>query len=210
MYNYRPVYDNELTHYGILGQKWGVRRFQNPDGTLTAAGKSRYAITNSYEMNRYKAEQNAMAKSNIALNKAAMKYDKAVYKAGSNAALDKATRKYNKAVKKAEDRIKNVQNKTDKYYSLSDSEKKRVRGLSVASKILAAAGGVAASTFLGAFGASVAVGGALGGVSGAITSGVFATESVLRTIGSVSAATALSTSGASIIDTGVRERKLKT
>ena len=32
----------ELYHYGIRGQKWGVRRFQNPDGTLTAAGKSRY------------------------------------------------------------------------------------------------------------------------------------------------------------------------
>ena len=30
-----------LMHYGILGQKWGVRRFQNPDGTRTAAGKRR-------------------------------------------------------------------------------------------------------------------------------------------------------------------------
>lgn len=28
-----------LAHHGIKGQKWGVRRFQNPDGTLTAAGK---------------------------------------------------------------------------------------------------------------------------------------------------------------------------
>jgi len=31
-----------LMHFGIKGQKWGVRRFQNPDGTLTAAGKERY------------------------------------------------------------------------------------------------------------------------------------------------------------------------
>lgn len=30
-----------IQHHGILGQKWGVRRFQNPDGTLTPAGRQR-------------------------------------------------------------------------------------------------------------------------------------------------------------------------
>lgn len=35
-------YDSELKHWGILGQKWGIRRFQNEDGTLTPAGKERY------------------------------------------------------------------------------------------------------------------------------------------------------------------------
>lgn len=33
----------ELRHYGIKGMKWGVRRFQNGDGSLTAAGRTRYA-----------------------------------------------------------------------------------------------------------------------------------------------------------------------
>lgn len=32
---------NELYHHGIKGMHWGIRRFQNPDGTLTAAGKRR-------------------------------------------------------------------------------------------------------------------------------------------------------------------------
>lgn len=36
------LYKNSLCHHGIEGQKWGVRRFQNPDGSLTPEGKARY------------------------------------------------------------------------------------------------------------------------------------------------------------------------
>ena len=35
------LYHNELFHYGIKNQKWGIRRFQNKDGTYTAEGKIR-------------------------------------------------------------------------------------------------------------------------------------------------------------------------
>ena len=39
--NYYLSSDGELYHYGVKGMKWGVRRYQNSDGTLTSAGKKR-------------------------------------------------------------------------------------------------------------------------------------------------------------------------
>ena len=41
------MYESYLYHHGIKGQKWGVRRFQNPDGTLTEAGKKHKEYTDS-------------------------------------------------------------------------------------------------------------------------------------------------------------------
>ena len=39
-------YSNELYHHGILGQRWGIRRFQEKNGDLTPAGKKRYGNGN--------------------------------------------------------------------------------------------------------------------------------------------------------------------
>lgn len=39
----QPYYSQELYHHGIKGQRWGFRRYQNKDGSLTSAGRARYA-----------------------------------------------------------------------------------------------------------------------------------------------------------------------
>lgn len=38
----QPSYRDSLRHSGVKGQKWGVRRYQNPDGSLTPEGKIHY------------------------------------------------------------------------------------------------------------------------------------------------------------------------
>lgn len=60
-------YTNEMYHWGISGMHWGVRRFQNPDGTLTEEGKARYGVNSTYltknDINAKEAQierQNAM------------------------------------------------------------------------------------------------------------------------------------------------------
>jgi hypothetical protein len=68
---------NSLTHHGIKGQKWGIRRFQNKDGTLTAKGKKRYDHDSSKPKSKhrimleenYKAEGKSQREAEIAAAK---------------------------------------------------------------------------------------------------------------------------------------------
>lgn len=39
------IMPNELSHHGVKGMKWGVRRYQKPDGSLTSEGRKRYGVS---------------------------------------------------------------------------------------------------------------------------------------------------------------------
>lgn len=58
--------DNELQHFGIKGMKWGVRRYQNKDGSLTPAGKKRYDESDEEREEREKKEKSKKTKAKVA------------------------------------------------------------------------------------------------------------------------------------------------
>lgn len=89
--------NNELYHHGIKGMKWGVRRYQNKDGSLTPKGKKRYSL---YEKMSYKGIYDTVQRSRIG---------KATYaneKVSTGHNYDKIKKEYDDDpnVKKAKDR----------------------------------------------------------------------------------------------------------
>lgn len=77
--------NNELTHWGVRGMKWGVRRYQNADGSLTAAGKKHAASREEKAKNKADAKAAKIAKK-VAEEKAARKAAAKAKKAEEEAA----------------------------------------------------------------------------------------------------------------------------
>ena len=73
MINYEEEY---LAHHGTKGQRWGVRRFQNSDGSLTAAGKLRYSVGNGGRSISKKVDPKSAAKLKKQQSKEAVKLER--------------------------------------------------------------------------------------------------------------------------------------
>lgn len=68
---------NYIKHHGIKGMKWGVRRFQNADGSLTAKGKQRYGDKDNFEKQYHEDVKKKISGVKSSIGKASGAVDKA-------------------------------------------------------------------------------------------------------------------------------------
>lgn len=100
-------HSNELYHHGILGMKWGIRRYQNLDGSLTAAGKRKYGTKTNFEkvqraknaadpkkLKAKKARYKANARTEAEIAKYKKKLNRYDYKKSENSKSQEKTVKY--------------------------------------------------------------------------------------------------------------------
>lgn len=122
-------YGDELYHFGVKGQKWGVRRYQNTDGSYKSGAEGRYDGDGSNSPKRtLKGNLHRLAASNYNLN--ARTYSKlgnkslaSMNKAAANRSLKKAQAADEAAAKKRSDKLAAKQQKRDEKAAAKDQKR---------------------------------------------------------------------------------------
>ena len=131
-------WDTELYHHGIKGQKWGIRRFQNEDGSLTPAGEKHYGINDKASYLNSKITQHRLnrldskiAQKKVDIEDQAKKLDAIEYLYGEKRSKFQQNRYSN-----AKSYMEKSKKKLEKYRSLSQQILKNAesKGYSVTSK----------------------------------------------------------------------------
>lgn len=124
MYLENIRYSDELYHHGIKGQRWGVRRFQNDNGTLTEAGVKRYG---RYEKKLTKIDK----KVNKLDSKKMHQLDRSTYTRSNKRAtkrVAKATKYMNKEVAQMRKGIRVLNKMERKLGNQNITEERRIQG----------------------------------------------------------------------------------
>lgn len=107
--------DGDLQHSGILGMKWGIRRFQNEDGSLTEAGKIRYAKQQqAKEKRELKIAQKQSEKEAMANRKKEAKQRAKLTKMKPSLLTDQELKDLNNRAQMEQNFVKNYQEKGKK------------------------------------------------------------------------------------------------
>lgn len=120
MDNLDEITYDEIKHHGIKGQKWGVRRFQNKNGSLTSAGKKRYN-DDEYDEERERLEQEVAARRGVKYVRKTKKEREA--EDAENERQEKERRsKEDAAYKRTEDKMKEVDKRLQAKYDFNSSD----------------------------------------------------------------------------------------
>lgn len=170
MNDYRE-YDDYLAHYGIMGMRWGVRRYQNSDGSLTPEGMKRYK-----SQHRHEIRDDAKILSQHRYNEA-IKDAKSKVKSGEYDKYD-----YKKAKEKAKYDKKKMMEDTEQFLKKTVDEKdiykrfEKLRGQTIkemgANKYRAVTGSKIVNNMLTAGHAGFEAAGLAAGVASLATGGV--------------------------------------